>query len=298
MKYRLMLLLTALIWGCAFVAQRTVADVMGPFTFNALRFGVSTAALIPVLVLFKDTAAPQPNRPLKTPAFVLLCAAVGFFLFAGSACQQIGLLYTTAGKASFITSLYIVAVPLLGLALKNTLRLSHILGCLIAVAGLYLLAFHDAGASINVGDLFELIGVFFWSCHILCIGRFAPSYPGIFLSFGQFIACTLFNGIAMFLCGEIVTLSLIASSAIAILYCGIFSSCVGYTLQIIAQKHVAPTEASLLCSFEMIFGALAGILLLGEWMSSREFIGCLLMTIGIFSAQIPSRAVIHFSKSS
>lgn len=298
MKYRLMLLLTALIWGCAFVAQRTVADVMGPFTFNALRFCLSSAALIPLLFLFKNTPAPHQKQQMKTSAFVLLCSAVGFFLFAGSACQQIGLIYTTAGKASFITSLYIVAVPLLGLALKNTLRLSHILGCLIAVIGLYLLAFHDAGTTINVGDMFELAGVFFWSCHILCIGRFAPAYPGIFLSFGQFIACTLFNGIAMYLNGEFVTLSMIASSAVAILYCGIFSSCVGYTLQIIAQKHVAPTETSLLCSFEMIFGALAGILLLGEWMSCREFIGCLLMAIGIFSAQIPSRAVIHFSKAS
>ena len=102
----------------------------------------------------------------------------------------------------------------------------------------------------------------------------------------------------MFINGEILTLSIIAASATAILYCGLFSSCVGYTLQIIAQRHVAPTEASLLCSFEMIFGALAGVLLLGEWMSSREFIGCLLMTIGIFSAQIPSRAVIRFAKSS
>ena len=298
MKYRLMLLLTALIWGCAFVAQRTIADIMGPFSFNALRFCLGTAALVPLLFVLKNTPTPRQKENMKKPSFVLICTAIGFFLFAGSAFQQIGLIYTTAGKASFITSLYIVAVPLLGLALKNALRISHIFGCLIAVIGLYLLAFHAAGTTINIGDMFELVGVFFWSCHILCIGRFAPSYPGIFLSFGQFIACTIFNFIAMFINGEILTLSIIAASATAILYCGLFSSCVGYTLQIIAQRHVAPTEASLLCSFEMIFGALAGVLLLGEWMSSREFIGCLLMTIGIFSAQIPSRTVIQFAKSS
>lgn len=298
MKYRVMLLVTALIWGCAFVAQRTIADIMGPFSFNALRFCVSSIALIPLLFIFKSDVSAQQKKKLKKPSFILICTSIGFFLFAGSAFQQIGLIYTTAGKASFITSLYIIAVPILGLVLKNSLRISHAIGCLVAVIGLYLLAFHDAGTSINIGDMCELIGVFFWSCHILCIGRFAADFPGIFLSFGQFIACIIFNAIAMYCCGELLTWPIIMASAIAILYCGIFSSSVGYTLQIIAQKHVPPTETSLLCSFEMIFGALAGFFLLGEWMSMRECIGCLLMAAGIFAAQLPSRDLIHFTNPS
>lgn len=297
MKYRFMLLLTALIWGCAFVAQRTIADIMGPFSFNALRFFVSSIALIPLVFLLNHDTSTAQKQHMKKPSFFLICTAIGFFLFAGSAFQQIGLIYTTAGKASFITSLYIIAVPLLGLFLKNALRMSHLIGCLIAVIGLYLLTFHDTGTAVNMGDIFELIGVFFWSCHILCIGRFASDFPGVILSFGQFIACTFFNVMAMLICGETLTWPMITASAIAILYCGIFSSSVGYTLQIIAQKHVPPTETSLLCSFEMIFGALAGILLLGEWMSLREGIGCVFMAVGIFAAQLPSRELIHFSKS-
>ena len=359
-----MLLLTALVWGCAFVAQRTGMETIGPFAFNGLRFWLGALSLFPVLYMNRRKDKETYAAPPKGLTLVTASAILGFFLFSGSSLQQVGLIYTTAGKAGFITSLYIVAVPLIGLLMKNTLRLAHILGCLIAVSGLYLLAFHGSGDAVNFGDLLNLIGVVFWSLHILFIDRFVPYFSGIKLAVGQFIACGCYNFIAMpfygetltlamivasavpilycgilssgvvfwslhilfidrfvpyfsgiklavgqfIACGcynfiampfygETLTLAMIVASAVPILYCGILSSGVGYTLQIVAQRKVPPTEASLLCSFEMIFGALAGVLLLGEWMSMREFMGCVLMTIGIFSAQIPSRAILQFRKN-
>lgn len=292
MKYRLMLLLTALVWGCAFVAQRTGMDTIGPFAFNGLRFLLGALSLLPVIFLMKGKAESLQDRPrwLTLPT---ACLILGFFLFLGSTFQQIGLIYTTAGKAGFITSLYIITVPILGFFLHHPLRQSHIIGCIIAVIGLYLLAFHGTGGAMNLGDVLNLIGVIFWSFHILCIDRFVPYFSGVHLAIGQFAASSLFNFLAMPAAGETLTAAAVMASAVPILYCGIISSAVGYTLQIIGQTKVPPTEASLLCSFEMIFSALAGFFLLGEWMSLREIAGCLLMAVGIFAAQIPSRIVLQ-----
>lgn len=294
MKYRFMLLVTALVWGCAFVAQRMSTDTIGPFAFNGMRFAISAIVLIPIShMLSSRNGDAEKKEAAGRPPLWVASALIGFFLFAGSALQQLGLAYTTAGKAGFITSLYIVAVPLIGIALKKSLHLSHITGCLIAVMGLYLLAFHNDGSAINFGDLLELCGVLFWSLHILCVDRFVPYFDGVTLSCGQFITCAIYNFAAMLALGEALTLPIIMASIIPILYCGLFSNGVGYTFQIIAQKHVPPTETSLLCSLEMVFSALAGFIFLGEWMSSRELIGCLLMTIGIFSAQIPTRIILR-----
>lgn len=296
MKYRFLLLLTAFFWGCAFVAQRVGMDFIGPFGFNGVRFWVGALAVLPLVWWTRRTSkevyAPRPSW-LSLP---VACAILGLFLFTGSALQQYGLLFTTAGKAGFITSLYIVVVPILGIFLKTPLRASHIGGCLVAMVGVYLLAFHGTDQSINFGDVLELIGVIFWSLHILCISRFVPHFSGVELAAGQFFACGLYNFIAMVPFGESLTIVGIMAAAIPILYCGIFSSGIAYTLQIIGQKHVAPTEASLICSFEMIFSALAGVILLGETMTGREIIGCVLMSIGIFAAQIPSRIVLSLGQ--
>lgn len=273
-------------------------DYIGPFGFNGVRFWVGAIAILPLVWWTRRTSTEvfQPR-----PAWLSLpvaCTILGFILFMGSALQQWGLLFTTAGKAGFITSLYIVVVPLLGLFLKHPLRLSHILGCTIATIGVYLLAFHGGGEAINIGDIAVLVGVLFWSLHILCISRFVPYFSGVELAVGQFFMCGVFNFIALVPFGETLTLSGIMATAIPILYCGIFSSGLGYTLQIIGQKKVPPTEASLLCSLEMIFSVLAGILVLGETMTLREIIGCVLMTIGIFAAQLPSRIIVSLQKES
>lgn len=294
MLYRFLLLLTAFLWGCAFVAQRVGMDFIGPFGFNGVRFWVGALAVLPLVWWLgrnDTTTYTKPPRWLNLPiAYTIL----GFILFMGSALQQWGLLYTTAGKAGFITSLYIVVVPLLGLFLKHPLRLSHITGCAVATIGVYLLAFHSIDQPINIGDVLELIGVLFWSLHILFISRFVPYFSGVKLAAGQFFTCGIFNFIALVVFGESLTIAGIIAAAVPILYCGIFSSGIAYTLQIIGQTKVPPTEASLLCSFEMIFSVLAGALLLGEVMSGREIMGCVLMTIGIAAAQLPSRVILSF----
>lgn len=297
MQYRLLLVLTAFFWGCAFVAQRVGMDSLGPFGFNGLRFWCGVLAILPLVWWSRrfpsQRARPRPPR-LTLP---LACLVLGVLLFMGAALQQVGLIYTTAGKAGFITSLYIVIVPLLGLFFKQPLCRSHLAGCLLAMLGVYLLAFHGIDGSINVGDLFELAGVLFWSLHIIFISRYVPYFSGIELAAGQFFVCGLLNFIAMPLVGEPISVAAITAAAIPLLYCGIFSSGIAFTLQIIAQKKVPPTEASLLCSLEMIFSALAGALLLGEMMSFREIMGCLFMTSGIVIAQLPSRILISCKRT-
>jgi drug/metabolite transporter (DMT)-like permease len=268
---------------------------MGPFAFNGLRFWLGAIVIAPIAIWLSRGSRSRVYDKLPHITLPIACIILGSVLFTGAAFQQIGMIYTTASKAGFITALYIVIVPFLGLFLRNPLRLSHIAGCFIAIVGLYLFAFHSDGQPINFGDILELIGAIFWSIHILLIGRFAPYFSGISLSIGQFLICGALNFIAMGITGEPLSWAIIVASAIPVLYCGILSSGAGFTLQVLAQKKVPPTEASLLCSFEMIFSALAAFLLLGEVLSLRELIGCILMSIGIFAAQVPSRIILTLS---
>lgn len=290
MKYRLLLLLAALIWGSAFVAQRISTETMGPFAFNGLRFALGALSLLPFVYRSRNKTFNLRQAP-DNLSLTKACLALGFVLFAGAGLQQVGIIYTTAGKAGFITALYIVAVPLAGLLIHNPLRLSHLAGCAVAAAGLYLLAVHEELQALNLGDALELSGVVFWTLHIFFIAYFVRYYPGIWLAAGQFVACSAFNLLTMLLTGELLTAGSLLQTAIPLLYGGIFSCGVAYTLQIIGQAKVRPTEASLLLSFEMIFSALSGFLILGEVMTGRELAGCLLMTCGIFMAQLPSRVI-------
>lgn len=297
MKYRLMLLTAALFWGGAFVAQRISTDTMGPFAFNGLRFWLGAIVIAPIAMwLSRGSRSPVYDK-LPHITLPIACIILGTVLFTGSAFQQVGLIYTTASKAGFITALYIIIVPFLGLFLRNPLRLSHIAGCFIAIVGLYLFAFHSDGQPINFGDILQLIGTLFWSLHILLIGLFAPYFSGIHLSIGQFFICGALNFIVMIIIGEPLNWAIISASAIPILYCGILSSGAGFTLQVLGQKKVPPTEASLLCSFEMIFSALAAFLILGEVLNPRELTGCILISIGVFAAQIPSRIILTLSRT-
>ena len=291
MKYRLLLLLASFIWGTAFIAQRVSMDTMGPFSFNGLRFTLAALSLVPLVICRRNSAAINFKKPPHHITLPVSCIILGFILFAGVSFQQLGLFYTTVGKAGFITALYIVNVPIFGLFLYNPLRLSHVGGCIIAVIGLYFLAFHDDGQLLNFGNMLELIGVIFWTLHILLVSQFTKYYSGIRLAIGQFAVCSIFNGFASIITGEILNWSIIMQTLIPILYGGVLSGGVAYTLQIIGQSHVAPTEASLILSFEMIFSALSAYFILGETMNWREIGGCVLMGIGIFSAQIPSRII-------
>lgn len=289
MKYRFLLMFAALVWGGAFVAQRMSTETMGAYSFNGIRFFMGALSVLPLVFVLTPSSVRREIPPRRLSLVAVACIT-GFVLFAGNAVQQIGLFYTTAGKAGFITALYIVAVPLLGLIFYNPLRLSHLSGCIIAVTGLYFLAFHDDMA-MNIGDLLELSGVIFWASHILLVSYFVRFYEGVRIAVGQFFVCSALNMLVVLLLPEPLDWSMIMQTALPLLYGGLCSCGIAYTLQIIGQQYVPPTEASLLLSFEMIFSALAGYLFLGETMTGREIFGCLLMTVGIFSAQIPSRII-------
>jgi len=290
MKYRLLLLLAALIWGGAFVAQRMSTETIGPYGFNGIRFFMGALSVLPIVLYTMHCGRPSVKRPPKWLSLPVATLILGIILFSGNAFQQVGLYYTTAGKAGFITALYIIAVPILGLLLHNPLRLSHAIGCIVAVAGLYLLAFH-ADTPLNQGDALELCGVLFWAMHILFVSYFVRFYAGVYLATGQFIVCAILNIAAVFLLQEPLTLVQIHNTLGPLLYGGLCSCGIAYTLQIVGQSKVPPTEASLLLSFEMIFCALLSYIILGETMNLREFGGCVLMSCGIFAAQLPSRII-------
>ena len=320
MRDRLLLLLVALVWGTTFIFQRVSTGTMGTFSFIGLRFVLGALAILPLVLRQKHwqemirseekgktgsqgtvsgtaiSGRQEANRKAEEktdkPWPLWLCGfIIGCMLFGGSAFQQQALIYTTAGKAAFITSLYIIAVPLVGLLVGQPLRITHIFGCLLAVSGLYFLAFRSDGQPLNFGDFLTLIGVLFWTLQILFIDRFVRWYSGIYLAEGQFITAAVLGFIGLFLTGESLNGEIIRQTAVPVLYAGFVSSGVGYTLQIIGQAKVPPTEATMLMSCEMIFGALSGFLFLNEVMTMREFIGCLLMTGGIFMAQVPGRIV-------
>ncbi len=291
LKGNLMLLLTSLIWGSAFVAQVVGMDHIGPFTFNSVRNFVGSVFLLIVIPFLKNNA---PHDPKEAPATenknVLLKGGVfcGVMLFIASSLQQFGVLYTTAGKAGFITTLYVVIVPIIGLFLgKKVSKKIWFCVCLAAV-GLYLLSI-KGDLSVNLGDFLVFLCAIFFSFHILVIDYFSPQVDGVKMSCIQFFICGLLNTVAMFIF-EAPSVSAIRMSIIPILYAGALSSGVGYTLQIVAQKDTDPTIASLILSLESVFAVIAGVLLLNESLTLRELSGCVLMFIAIVIAQLPEKA--------
>ncbi len=291
----MMLLLTALIWGSSFVAQRAGMEYIGPFTFNGIRSLIGGLVLIPVIFLFsKNKTAQEKKEELtedekKAGKKTLLLGGIlcGIVLFAASSLQQIGMVYTTAGKAGFITALYIVLVPILGVFIRKKVKPIVWLCVILAVAGLYLLCMTD-GLSLGQGDLLVLLCAFAFSIHILVIDYFAPRTDGVALSCIQFFVCGILSLFPMFL-AETPVWSAILDCWIPILYAGVLSCGVAYTLQILAQKHTDPTVASLLLSLESVFAAIAGAIILHEQLAPRELAGCVLMFAAIIIAQLPSK---------
>ncbi len=296
----LFLLVTSLIWGTAFVAQRVGMDYVGPLTFTAIRFWLGAAVLLPVLYFmnkkeaedFKDgenTVSPPTSEEIAKSRRSLMVAGgiCGTVLFCGSILQQYGLIFTTAGKAGFITALYIVLVPVFGLFLKQRPGLLCWIGVAFGTVGLYFLTITES-FSIAWGDFIVLIGAFFWTIHVLAIDHFNPYVNGIKLSLTQFAVCACWGTLGM-LIFERPALSDILSGAVPILYAGILSSGVGFTLQVLGQRHTSPTVASLILSLEAGFAAIFGFLLLTETMSAREFFGCVLMFIAVIISQLPDK---------
>jgi len=283
--------LAALIWGTAFVAQSVSAGHIGPFTFNAARSGVAflfLLALCAVRSAFQRKNGDAASQPKNGKQLVLGGICCGVSLTVASFFQQKGIETTSAGKAGFITALYIVIVPLAGLFLKKKMPKTLWLGVLLAVAGLYFLCVTEDISSVAVGDLYLLICAFCFSAHILVIDHFTAYVDGVSLSCVQFLVVTVLSGLGMFLT-ESPTPDALLICIGPILYVGIFSSGVAYTLQILAQKGSNPTVVSLLLSLESVFAVLSGAVILKDTMSGREILGCVLMLGAVVLAQLPTR---------
>ena len=286
MQGNIMLLITAMIWGSAFVAQSKGMEYIGPFTFNVMRNFIGGIVLIPVIALFgrgKKYSADEKKAMDKNTLIGGICC--GVVLFLASSFQQYGLVHTTAGKAGFITALYIVIVPLLGLFMGK--RVPKIIwGCVaLAIAGFWLLCIKE-GFTVGLGDLMVLICALFYSMHIVTIDHFTPKVNGVKMSCIQFFTAGVISIIPMLL-WEVPQLPAIMDAIWTILYAGVLSSGVAYTFQIIAQRHTEPTVATLLMSLESVFAALSGWLILNESLLPKELLGCALVFIAVILAQIP-----------
>ena len=277
----LLLLLTATIWGSAFVAQSVGMDYVGPFTFTFARSIIGGVVLLPCILLLGKW---KKGFTTKTEWLGGICC--GIALCVASNFQQVGIQFTTVGKAGFITALYVVLVPIFGLFLKKRVPIL-IWGCVgLSVVGLYLLCMPAGAFTLALGDLLVLICAVLFSVHILVIDYFSPKGDGVVISCIQFFVCGILSGIPM-LFFETPSVANMMDAKWSILYAGVLSSGVAYTLQVVAQKNVNPTVASLILCLESVVAVLAGWIVLGQDMSSREILGCALMFAAIVLAQLP-----------
>lgn len=290
LRQSLLLLLTATIWGVAFVSQSVGMDYVGPFTFNAVRSLIGAAVLVPCIALLKGIQKKDEREVHKTEDKRILWIGgicCGVILAAASSFQQFGIQYTTVGKAGFITAMYIIIVPLFGIFLKKKVGLRIGVSVVIAVAGLYLLCMTES-PRLEAGDVLVMICALVFSFHIMVIDHFSPLTDGVKMSCIQFLTCGILCGVCMFLF-EKPQLSMILAAWKPILYAGVMSCGVGYTLQIVGQRGMNPTVASLIMSLESVISVLAGFVLLGEVLSGKELFGCVLMFAAIVLAQLPDR---------
>jgi len=283
-KADILMLIAAAIWGFAFVAQRQGMETMGPFLFNTARFFIGVAVLSPLVWYLSKKKKSSNKVEVSTKKLIFAGTIAGLFLFAASSFQQVGLQYTTAGKAGFITGLYIFFVPLIGLFLGQKTGSGTWLGAIIALIGLYLLSINE-DFSIAEGDLLQLVCAVFFAAHVLVIGYLAKRMDPLKLSLVQYCVSavlSLFIAIAI----EVITWDMIVDTAIPLLYAGVMSIGVGYTLQVVAQQHAKSSHAAIILGLEGAFAVLGGWLILDEYLSTRGLIGCGLMLTGMFLSQL------------
>lgn len=288
-KNACMLLLTAFIWGTAFVAQSVGMDYLEPFTFNGVRCLIGAIALLPCIWFFnrgkeKENKVNDKNEKRDLIKGGIAC---GILLFAASSLQQIGLVYTAAGKAGFITAFYIVLVPVFGIFLHKKIGWKVWTAVAIALAGLYFLCITEA-FTIGVGDIYVLLCALIFSVHILVVDHYAPKVDGVKLSCIQFLVAGIVS-IPFMVILESPKMGNMMTSWFPLIYAGVFSCGIAYTLQILGQKNVNPAIASLILSLESCFSVLSGWVILGERLSARETIGCIMMFAAIILAQIPDK---------
>lgn len=291
MKHRtannLLLALTAFIWGSAFVAQSVGMDHVGPFTFNSIRSFMGGIVLLPVILILRRQSG-RTNKNEKNGLLLWIGGiCCGIALAAASSLQQIGLIYTSAGKAGFITAMYILIVPVMGIFIGKKAGMKTWIGVALAVAGMYFLCITD-GFHMSRGDFLVFLCAVIFSVHILLIDYFSPKTDGVALSCIQFFVCGILCAVPM-LISERPKIAEIAGAWMPLAYAGVLSCGVGYTLQIVAQKNTDPTVVSLILSLESVFSVLTGWVILGEKLSGRELFGCVLVFIAVILAQLPKK---------
>ena len=278
-----MLLLTSIVWGFAFVAQRVGMEHIGPFTFNGIRFALGSLSLLP-LIRFLGKQKRTPTRLVDRRFFIFGSLAAGAVLFIAASLQQIGIQYTTAGKAGFLTGLYVVLVPIAGIALGHRTGLPTWIGAVLAAAGMYVLSAPGNLGKFNPGDLLVIVGAFFWTAHVLVIDYLSRQIDPLKLASAQFAWCALFSMVVAAI-AEPLSLMAIWQAAVPILYGGLASVGVGYTLQVVAQRDAPPAHSSILMSLEGVFATIGGILLLAEPAGFRNIAGSILMLSGMIATQ-------------
>lgn len=297
LKGNLILLLTAFIWGVSFIAQSVGVEEISPMAFNGIRSVLGGLVLLPV-IFFLDRSKKKKGIPVQKPDKTLLIGGIvcGVCLCVASTLQTIGMVYTSPGKSGFLTALYMVIVPILGLFMGKRPRPVIVVSVLIALSGLYLMCM-DGSLSINYGDVLTIFCAVVFAFHILAIDKFSPKVDGVKLACLQFFVCGILNLIAMVLLGETPTFAQVISLWASIGYSGVLSCGVAYTLQIVGQKYTDPTSASILMSLESVFATLTTVILVacgwnltGGQLSPRELWGCVLMFGAILLVQLPEKS--------
>ncbi len=286
----LLLVVTAMIWGFAFAAQRMGADHIQPFGFNGIRFMLGAISLVPVILIFENKEQEKQVHKEKLSTTLFAGVIAGLLLFTASALQQFGIVITqSAGKASFMTGLYTVMVPVFGIFLGRKTNINIWIGAVLAVVGMFFLCIVDEKWRVNwilsIGDIILFFNAVFWAFHIIVIDRFVSRIYSLRFAFTQFVFCGALSFVlALFM--ETLTLDMIKLAVIPILYCGLMSVGVAYTCQIIGQKHADPTYASIILSTESLFGSIGGVILLNETMTKQGYFGCALIFAGVIVSQI------------
>lgn len=287
-KSSLILLLTATIWGVAFVAQSVGMEYIGPFTFNAIRCVLGGLVLIPVILVLKkkkETGAENQEKEDKKTLWTGGIAC-GVILCIASNLQQFGIMEASVGKSGFFTALYIVMIPVIGIFIGKRPGIKLWFCVALAVAGMYLLCMKDGSFTIERADIMLLLCALAFSFHILVVDYFSPKVDGVKMSCIQFFVCGVLSAVGM-LFTETPDIPNIQAAWLPLLYAGLLSCGVGYTLQIVGQKGINPVIASLIMSLESVISALAGWVILGQVLSPKEILGCVLMFVAIIITQIP-----------
>ena len=285
--YSSILFLIAAIWGFSFVAQRAGMEFIGPYLFNGIRFALGSLSLIPLYLYNRSNNKQEPSVVNPKESIIKKGLLLGFILFIAASFQQIGMQYTTAANGGFITSLYVILVPIFSVFFKKKIQNAVWGGAVIAVIGMYFLSIQGE-LKLSWGDTLVLISAVFWASHVMLIGKYAPRGSIILLSIIQFGITAILSLLVALFTEEIIWQG-IQDAAIPIIYGGVFSVGIAYTLQIFAQKKVAPEQAAIILSFESAFAMLGGWLLLSETLSFRSLLGAAFMLIGIIISQIKWR---------